>query len=158
MLIVFFDMEGVVRYEYVPQGQTVNQQFFSTSFETSETCCFLQEATETGSRDLGATSLQCTTIHRTFHPGIIGKSWHSCHSPTTLLPWHGSVWHLVIPPIKNNFERKEIWRHWLNKEECDKYAEHHPKRLSKNVSSSGRTTGSSVLAHKESILKIIEYF
>ena len=28
MLIVFFDMEGCVHYEYVPQGQTVNQQFY----------------------------------------------------------------------------------------------------------------------------------
>ena len=28
MLIVFFDMESIVHYEYVPQGQTVNQQFY----------------------------------------------------------------------------------------------------------------------------------
>jgi len=28
MLIVFFDMEGIVHYEYVPQGQTVSQQFY----------------------------------------------------------------------------------------------------------------------------------
>ena len=27
ILIVSFDMEGIVRYEYVLQGQTVNQQF-----------------------------------------------------------------------------------------------------------------------------------
>jgi len=33
-----------------------------------------------------------------------------------------------------------------------------PKTLSKNVSSSGRTAGSSVSAHKESILKIIKFF
>jgi hypothetical protein len=30
--------------------------------------------------------------------------------------------------------------------------------IPKNVSSSGRTAGSSVSAHKESILKIIKYF
>jgi hypothetical protein len=28
MLVVFFDMEVIVHYEYVPQGQTVNQQFY----------------------------------------------------------------------------------------------------------------------------------
>ena len=28
MLNVFFDIEGIVHYEYVPQGQTVNQQFY----------------------------------------------------------------------------------------------------------------------------------
>jgi hypothetical protein len=27
-LIVFFDMEGIVHYEYVPQGKTVNQQSY----------------------------------------------------------------------------------------------------------------------------------
>jgi histone-lysine N-methyltransferase SETMAR len=28
MLFDFFDMEGIVHCEYVPQGQTVNQQFY----------------------------------------------------------------------------------------------------------------------------------
>jgi hypothetical protein len=28
MLIVLFDMEGIVRYQYVPQRRTVNQQFY----------------------------------------------------------------------------------------------------------------------------------
>ena len=28
LLIVFFDMEGIVHYEYVPQDQTVNQQLY----------------------------------------------------------------------------------------------------------------------------------
>jgi hypothetical protein len=37
-----------------------------TSFETSETCCFSQQATETGVGGLGATSRQCTSTHSTF--------------------------------------------------------------------------------------------
>ena len=28
MLIEFFDCDGVVQHEYVPQGQTVNQHFY----------------------------------------------------------------------------------------------------------------------------------
>jgi len=28
IFIVFFDLEGIVHYKYVPQGQTVNQQFY----------------------------------------------------------------------------------------------------------------------------------
>jgi hypothetical protein len=27
MLIVFFDIEGIVHHEYVPKGQTVNQKY-----------------------------------------------------------------------------------------------------------------------------------
>jgi hypothetical protein len=37
----------------------------STSFETSETCCFSLEATETGHVGLGATSRQCISTHST---------------------------------------------------------------------------------------------
>ena len=28
MLICFFDIEGLINFEFVPQGQTVNQQFY----------------------------------------------------------------------------------------------------------------------------------
>jgi len=49
--------------------------------------------------------------------------------PDVHLSWHGSVWLLVCPSIKNGVEREEIWRHWRNSEECVKYAEHHTKRL-----------------------------
>ena len=80
----------------------------STGFESSETCCFSQEATETGGGGLGATSRKCTSTHSTFHPGIFGKSWHSCRSATTLLPWHGSVWLLVVPPIKKVLKGKRF--------------------------------------------------
>jgi hypothetical protein len=79
-------MEGIVHYEYVPQGQAVNQQFYLQVLKRLETFCFSQEATETGGGGLGATSRQRTSAQSTFHQGIFGKSWHSCRSATTLLP------------------------------------------------------------------------
>jgi hypothetical protein len=61
-------------------------------------------------------------------------------------------------PSKNSVERKEIWRltqfRRMRRVCCTPFQ----KTLSKNVSCSGRTAGSSVSAHKESILKLIKYF
>jgi len=33
MLICFFDIKGLVRFEFVPQGQTVNQRFYLEVFK-----------------------------------------------------------------------------------------------------------------------------
>jgi len=86
----------------------------STSFETSETCCFSQEATETGGGGVGATSQQCTSTHSTFHLGIFGKvmAFLSFSNHPTSLTWLRVTF--GCSPIKNCEEREEIWRHWCN--------------------------------------------
>ena len=48
ILIVSFDMEGIVHYEYVLQGQTVNQQFYLQVLKRLR-LAISHEATETGS-------------------------------------------------------------------------------------------------------------
>ena len=85
----------------------------STSFETSETCCFSQEATETGGGGLGATSRQCTSTQhipcRYFWQVMAFLSFSN--HPTSL------TWLCVTfgcSPVKNCDEREEIWRHWRN--------------------------------------------
>jgi len=30
MMVVFFDWQGVIHYEFVPRGQTVNKEFYLT--------------------------------------------------------------------------------------------------------------------------------
>ena len=99
----------------------------STNFETSETCCFLQEATETGGGVLDATSWQCTSAHSTFHPGIFSKSWYSCHSaPLTWIRvtfgcspnwkrcWKGRDLKTLTQLRRMRRVREGIWRHWRN--------------------------------------------
>ena len=87
MLIVFFDIEGIVHYEYVPQGQTVNQQFYLQVLNRLRLAVFRKRPQKLAA---GAWALHHdnapTHTHSTFHPGIFGKSWHSCRSATTLLP------------------------------------------------------------------------
>ena len=43
---------------------------------------------------------------------FFSKSWHSCGSATTLLPWHGCVWLIVVSQTWSGTKREEIrWRH-----------------------------------------------
>jgi len=83
MLIVFFDMEGIVHYEYVLQGQTVNQQFYLQVLKCLRLTVSRKRPQK---RAAGAWALHHDNAHSTFHPGVFGKSWHSCRSATTLLP------------------------------------------------------------------------
>ena len=85
MLIVSFDMEGIVHYEYVLQGQTVNQQFYLQVLKHLRLAISHKRPQK---RAAGAWALHHNNApaHSTFHPGIFGKSWHSYHSATTLLP------------------------------------------------------------------------
>jgi len=84
-LIVLFDMEGIVHYEYVPQGQTVNQQFYLQVLKRLRLTVSRKRPQKWAA---GAWALHHDNApaHSTFHAGIFGKSWHSCRSATTLLP------------------------------------------------------------------------
>ena len=85
MLIVFVDMKVIVHYEYVPQGQTVNQQFYLQVLKRLRLAVSRKRPQK---RAAGARALHHDNApaHSTFHPGIFAKSWHSCRSATTLLP------------------------------------------------------------------------
>jgi hypothetical protein len=44
MLVVFFDSQGVIHYEFVPHGQTVNKEFLCSNSEMFEGNRMLEEA------------------------------------------------------------------------------------------------------------------
>jgi hypothetical protein len=123
--LIFHSAVGTLRDT---QGQTVKNSFIYKFWSVWD-LLFLARGHRYWRRGPGR---YITTRHQhTQHipSSVFGKSWHSCRSATTLLPWHGSVWLLVVPANKNSVEREEIWRHRRNSEECDEYAAHHYKIL-----------------------------
>jgi len=87
MLIVFFDMEDIVHYEYVSQGQTLNQQFYLQVLRRLRDLLFLARGNRNGWRGPGR---YVTTVHQhTQHiPSrfFFGKSSHFFRSvPLTWL-------------------------------------------------------------------------
>jgi hypothetical protein len=113
--LIFYSAVGTLRDT---QGQTVNQRFY---LQVLKRLTLAVSRKRPQKRAAGAWALH--------HDNAPAHTAHSCRSATTLLPWHGSVWLLVVPPVKNSVERAEILRHWRNSEECDEYAAHHSKRL-----------------------------
>jgi len=43
MLICFFDIKGLIHFEFIPQDQTVNQQFYLEALKCSSDCVTLCE-------------------------------------------------------------------------------------------------------------------
>jgi hypothetical protein len=85
-LIVFFDMEIIVHYEYVPQSQTVNQQFYLQVLKRLRLSVSRKRPQK---RVAGTWPLHHDNApaHKAHSIQIFfGKSWHSCRSATTLLP------------------------------------------------------------------------
>ena len=83
MLIVFFAMEGIVHYEYIPQGQTVNQQYYLQVLKRLRLAVSRKRPQKltAGTWALHHNNAPAHTAH-----SIFGKAWHSCRSATTLLP------------------------------------------------------------------------
>jgi hypothetical protein len=85
MIIVFFDMEDIVHYEYIPHGQTVNQQFY---LQVLKRLRLVVSHKRPQKRAAGAWALHHNNApaHSTFHPGVFFFFLRSCRSATTLLP------------------------------------------------------------------------
>jgi len=108
MLTVFFDMEGIVHYKYVPQGQTVNQKFYLQVLKRLRLAVSRKRPQK---RAAGA-----WTLHHDNAPA------HRAHSIQVFLASHGIPViqqppyppdmalcdFLVVSPVKNNDEREEI--------------------------------------------------
>ena len=153
LLTVFLDSRGVVHQEYAPQGQTVTKQYYKGVL------CRLRNAVQRKRPDLWAAETR--QLHHDNAPAyslhLIQVFWLN-----TTFPWFVRLptlptWLLVIFGCSPNWkcrwkgpdlsQEKTLCGTW--RPNCTRFH----KKLSRNVSSNGRTAGRSVCVTKETTLK-----
>ena len=106
MLVCFFNSQGVVHKEFVPQGQTVNKQYYREVLER------LKKGSSCPVRDCGhldAASRQCSLSHCHLREGIFGQKRYFSGSAATILAWSESVRLLPFPKTQIPPQRSSSW-------------------------------------------------
>ena len=126
MLIVFFDVDGLVGHEYVPRGQMVNKEFYKSVLQCLHDAVRRHCAEKWHSRnwilhhDNAPAHMAVTTNE------FLAKQ-HSFAPTPSLLPLPCSVW-LLVPVTEENNESSLIWLHWRDSCQCDETTEGYYKK------------------------------
>jgi len=148
ILISFFYANGIVHKEFVPPGQTVNQQFYLKAMKR------LRDSVRKKLTEMWSTSpWQCPCPHGLECAAIFGKKKHDSYpssSPftrTCVMTFSCSVvqkarWKGNVSLMSVKWKRKH-WRSWTTS----------ALNSFRNVFSSGKNAGTSISSAKESTLK-----
>ena len=120
MLICFFDSQGVVHNEFVPQGHIVNKQYYR---EVLERLRKRLRGVRPDCRHLDATSRRCCLSHCHLHERIFGPKMYFSVSTATILSWSESVWLLPFPKTQIPPQRSSFWNCGQHPEGRDRPAE-----------------------------------
>jgi hypothetical protein len=96
MLICFFDHKGIVHFEFLEQGQTVNQPCYLEILARFTWGCS-SEKTWTLAWCLDLASWQYPCSWRARCPGVFGQKIDNEIGPSTIFTRHGPMWLLAIP-------------------------------------------------------------
>jgi hypothetical protein len=98
----------VVQHEFVPQGQTVNKEFYLEVLMHLRKSIKEEKARITEGKAMAAEPCACSGALITVSSGFSHKNGHYSHSTTTLLAGSSTCRLLPIPQAEIHFERKEI--------------------------------------------------
>ena len=135
MLIVFFDIDGLVHHEYVPRGQMVSKEFYKTVLQRLHNTVQISPW-EVALWQLDPAPWQCPCPQGYHHKWISGETQHSVTPTPSLLPWPCSVWLLLVPATEENNESSPIWLHWRHSSQHDETTEGYYKKWLPEVLSS----------------------
>ena len=149
MLVVFFDWQGVLHYEFIPRGQTVNMEFYVAVLKLWGKV-YVGRGLSCGWTKVGC----CTvTVHQPTHHSLCSIFWRKTkrllyHSHPTLQIWLQHTFFSFLSwslPWKDTVSThltrsRKIW--WRS---CLPFRKKHSRKCSK----AGRNIGSGVLLAKE---------
>jgi hypothetical protein len=104
MLIIFFDKQGVIHKELMPEGQTVNSCGYRNIVEAH----FSGEATISSRGQLILVARECPFPFRTGSEDISGQIRCCGDKPFTLLSWSRTREFFLFPTVKIAFKGKRF--------------------------------------------------
>ena len=107
MLICFFDSQGVVHKEFVPQRQTVNKQYYREFLERLRKRVHRVRPEIADTWMLHHDNAPCHTA--IFVNEFLAKKRYFSGSAATILAWSESVWLLPFPETQLSPQRSSFW-------------------------------------------------
>jgi hypothetical protein len=110
-MIAFFDAEGLVHHEFLPQRQTMNQTVYITVLQRLRDALRRKQASQMIFRYLASAPRQCAMPLGPECQGILGQAQHPRGSPPALLTRFGPLRLLPLPQPEERPEGETISRH-----------------------------------------------
>ena len=120
MLICFFNSQGIVHKEFVPQGQTVNKQYYREILE------WLRKRVRVWPEIADTWMLHhdnALLSHCHLREWIFGQKRYFSGSAATILTWSESVWLLHFPKTQIPPQRSTFWNYGQHPKGRDRPAE-----------------------------------
>ena len=100
MFITFFDVRGIVHSEFLPQGQTINQQVYNEILRLLLRSVREKRQTRVvAGQIVGASPRQCTCSQRPEHPAVPGREEHRRLGVIMLLDYPPHLRTLIIKSL-----------------------------------------------------------
>jgi hypothetical protein len=94
MLIIFFDIKGIIHKEFVLAGQTVNSAYYCDILWRLRKNVWRLHLELWWQKELVS---QHNVSYFLFHQEMFDQKQHDCHPPPTLLVWLGPLWIFCFP-------------------------------------------------------------
>jgi hypothetical protein len=148
------DMEGIIHSEFVFQGEMVNLEFYKDILQCLREAVWQKTPEKWRNRWLLHDNITPCHTSQSICEFLTGNK-DSCVTTTSLLSTL-SLCDFGCSPVQRNSEREAIWHNWRHHFQHDMIiCGWFQKKISRNVSSSERSIGTSVCMPEGSILKRI---
>jgi hypothetical protein len=109
MFICFLDIRGIIQFEFVSEGTTVNQKLY---VEVLYWCREAQARRVVERSLIDSSPWQRAGIFSALCVAVSSKRRHFCHRPFTVLSWLASTWLLAVSRTQECPERKAFLGRW----------------------------------------------